>query len=305
MEKFFTIYVCTYNSERIIEKCLASLLQLDHLSEFVEKIVVVDNNSNDSTKELIIKWAKQYEIIKYEFEAKQGLAHARQHAAYANTEWVIYVDDDNLLGTNWLIELYNVASNNNHIGVVNGAVIATPQEELSCEEENCLRVIYRDLACTHLYGEDTVGSKNTIPMGAGMCIRTSALKFINSRGWITLEGRKGEKLSSGEDGELCSLVFAQGYEYLFNPKMKLSHIIPKKRLQQEYVVKLIQGLVEGRKGYLKTLSLGSLRCFIRKIKYFILKKKNHYNENLYKFGSYEYWDVLVKRIIADTYIKKS
>lgn len=244
MDKQFTIVVCTYNGQRFLEKCLNAILNLNSLEKFVDQVYVVDNNSNDNTKNIIMEYTNKNKIIKYEFEKKQGLSFARKHAVKANTRWVIYVDDDNILDKNWLIELMKEINNNKNIGIINGAVIAKPEEELNATEKSILEVFFRNLACTHLIEPKTTDRINKTPMGAGLCVRTAALRVIDDNGWLSLKGRTKSKLSSGEDSELCDKILNQGYTYSCNYKMKLYHIIPKKRLEKEYIVNLINGLVE-------------------------------------------------------------
>lgn len=301
MEKLFTIYICTYNGEKKIGKCLDSILALQNINELVCKIVVIDNNSNDDTSGVVEAYSKKNNLVKYEFEPDQGLSNARKHAAFAETKWVIYVDDDNLLDSMWVVELERIVKSNPDLGVINGAVIAIEEEPFLADEKNCLSIIYRDLACTHIYSIDRGHNDNKIPMGAGLCVRTKALKKIADNGWLNLQGRTGINLSSGEDGELCELVLQQGYKYYFSTNMKLQHLIPRSRLQYDYVNKLIFGLVEGRIGLLRTHKQGNLECFLRKIKYTLLHLI--YSKNKYKRSDKLYWGVEVRKMIIDSYLK--
>lgn len=264
----FTIVVCTYNGENFLPRCLDALIHLEQLHENVEKIFVVDNNSTDGTKRIINEFCNKDTLFEYVFEKRQGLSYAREQAVKATTDWVIYVDDDNILDSKWLIKLKEIVGNNPTVGVVNGAVIATPDEELNSEQKAILKAIYRNLACTHCTEPKSNDMPNTIPMGAGMCIKTDALKNIEKDGWLNLKGRIGNKLSSGEDTELCERVFIQGYSYISDYKMKLYHIIPISRLEEDYIKRLIEGLVSGRVEFIKSKRAGTLKCWLRKIKYF-------------------------------------
>ena len=88
-EKMFTIVVCTYNSEKIIKRCLDALVALEGLSENVDKILVVDNNSTDLTSKIIHEYCEENNMFQYVFEGRQGLSYAREHALDANTDWII------------------------------------------------------------------------------------------------------------------------------------------------------------------------------------------------------------------------
>lgn len=302
-EKMFTIVVCTYNSEKIIKRCLDALVALEGLSENVDKILVVDNNSTDLTSKIIHEYCEENNMFQYVFEGRQGLSYAREHALDANTDWIIYVDDDNILDKNWIIELKETVEENKRLGVVNGAVIAVPAEKLSEEQQAIMRAMYRNLACTHCGEPKENDPQNVVPMGAGMCVRRAALEKIESEGWLKLTGRTGKKLSSGEDTELCERIFEQGYGYESNFRMKLYHIIPSTRLEEKYVIRLIDGLVEGRVDFIKNQKFGYMKCRLRKVKY--LFERNCLEKKMTKSKGTldEYWKYKIAYLQANSYLR--
>ena len=131
----------------------------------------------------------------------------------------------------------------------------------------------------------------------------SALKEIEKEGWLKLKGREGKNLSSGEDTELCERVFAQGYSYVSNYKMKLYHIIPQARLEEQYVIRLIDGLVKGRVDFIKSQKFGKVKCLLRKIKYFmeIQIQKNALNAK--NLSVEELWKHKVALYQAEAFVK--
>ena len=299
----FTIVICTYNGENYLEQCLTAITKLHSLREYVGTVLVIDNNSTDSTKNIILKCAETNSLIKYEFEERQGLSYAREHAVKAQTEWVIYVDDDNILDQDWLIQLEKTIKEHPRAGVVNGAVIAKPITDLNEQKRAILKAMYKNLACTHIEEPKESDAPNTIPMGAGMCVRTDALRKIESEGWLNLIGRTKNDFSSGEDTELCERVFSQGYEYASSYKMKLYHLIPDGRLEEKYIVKLVDGLVRGRVSFLKSQKFGYIKCALRKIKYRVLLQK--YRKNIAKDSSNQenYWSDKVLICQAEAFLR--
>lgn len=299
----FTIVICTYNGENYLDQCLTAIIKLHSLRDYVRAVLVVDNNSTDNTKNIILKYAETNDLIKYEFEERQGLSYARKHAVKAQTEWVIYVDDDNILDQDWLIQLEKVIREHPRAGVVNGAVIAKPITNLNEQKKAILKAMYKNLACTHIEEPKVSDPPNMIPMGAGMCVRTDALKKIESDGWLNLTGRTKKDFSSGEDTELCERVFSQGYEYASSYKMKLYHLIPDGRLEEKYIVKLVDGLVRGRVVFLKNQRFGYIKCTLRKMKYQMLLQK--YRKNLAKTSSNQekYWNDKVQMYQAEAFLR--
>lgn len=299
----FTIVICTYNGENYLDQCLTAIIKLHSLREYVGAVLVVDNNSTDNTKNIILKYAETNDLIKYVFEERQGLSYAREHAVKAQTEWVIYVDDDNILDQDWLIQLEKVIREHPRAGVVNGAVIAKPINNLNEQKKAILKAMYKNLACTHIEEPKVSDAPNTIPMGAGMCVRTDALRRIEVDGWLNLTGRTKKDFSSGEDTELCERVFSQGYEYASSYKMKLYHLIPDGRLEEKYIVKLVDGLVRGRVDFLKNQRFGYIKCTLRKMKYQVLLQK--YRKNLAKtsLNQEKYWNDKVQMYQAEAFLR--
>ncbi|CAM3387245.1 glycosyltransferase [Paenibacillus lupini] len=306
MSKPFTIVVCTYNGSRFISLVIEALLKQNNLHELVHEIMIVDNKSTDNTKDIILEHSLKHPLINYCFEEKQGLSNARRHASKAQTDWVIFVDDDNLLQCDWLIELQRTIEENPNAGVINGAVIACCIDELTNEELHCLHAMYHNLACTHLKEEDIKGSKpNLIPMGAGMCVKVEALKVIDKEGWLVLTGRTKNSLSSGEDTELSNRVFAQGYKYVCNYNMRLKHIIPASRLSSEYMTRLIIGLTNGRYDFISNNRMFIISRFLRCIKYIamIVYMKHIFKKS--KVDSIEAFSAKYNILSAKTFISRT
>lgn len=245
----FSIIICAYNAENRIESAINSILNQKGYNDLVNKFFLVDNKSTDNTANIMKKYEAQYNNIEYIFEEKQGLSFARLAGVNAcNSEWIMFVDDDNILQDNWLIKAYEYIKDTPNVGAFNGAVIPEIKDRLTIKEENVLKNVYPGLACTHLKEKDIDYSQKkhpaTIPFGAGLVIRTSPLKKMAVAGWTKSTGRNGEKLSAGEDSEMCLYVQKEGYDFGYNPNMLIKHIISKNRLSYEYATKLYQGFAE-------------------------------------------------------------
>lgn len=265
-----TIAICTYNGERTLAKALDAVLALDDFEELISEVLVIDNASKDSTKQIIAHYCEMNRKVQYVYEPVPGLSNARRRAVDAKGDWVIYVDDDNVLCPWWCTKLKEIIEQNPKLGVVNGAVIAVPTEPLTQEEEIRLELMHRNLACTHVGSIDYPAKENREPMGAGMCIITSALKKIHEQGWLELLGRTGANLASGEDTELCHRVFAMGYEYHCSYDMQMDHLIPKARLSQEYTDRLLEGLIRSRYQLISIRKHYIFERLARTVKYIML-----------------------------------
>lgn len=253
MSKIFSFVICTHNGQKYIREVLDSIIIQEGLDQYVDKIIVVDNASTDDTKEIITNYSSIHKIVEYQYEEALGLANARKHGALVDSEWVIFIDDDNLLMPEWIVNAKEFVDKNPALGVFNGASIPMLRHNITTDEKYMLKAIHTHLACTHYdYSSYANGVKSSIdfPFGAGMALKVEPLRKLLNAGWTKNIGRKGNEVSSGEDGEMAGFVLQQGYDYGYNEKSALWHIIPPTRLQIDYVKRLINGLNIGYYNYI-------------------------------------------------------
>jgi glycosyltransferase involved in cell wall biosynthesis len=77
--------------------------------------ILVDNNSSDNTKEIAERFTAQNSapFLRYFFESKQGLSHARNRGiAEAQGEFILFTDDDVSPESDWLATLYQSMTDN-------------------------------------------------------------------------------------------------------------------------------------------------------------------------------------------------
>ncbi len=90
----FSIIICTYNREELLNNCLSSLTEQVNPPDNFE-VIVVDNNSKDGTAELVNRYIKDYDNFRYVMEKNQGLSYARNRGCLeARGEYLVYLDDD-------------------------------------------------------------------------------------------------------------------------------------------------------------------------------------------------------------------
>jgi len=115
MSKIYTVVV-TYNGEVYIEKCLQSLF----LSNYLTKIIVIDNASIDKTSEIIEK--KYPEIILVRNKKNVGFGAANnQGIKYAidnNADFVFLLNQDATIYPETIGKLINTSNNFKNFGVI-------------------------------------------------------------------------------------------------------------------------------------------------------------------------------------------
>lgn len=102
-----SIIIPAFNEERLIERCLESIsasLVVNVGADFTSEVIVVDNNSTDSTANLARQAGAQ--VV---FEPINQIGRARNvGAAQATGDWLLFLDADSLLNPGLLADILRV-----------------------------------------------------------------------------------------------------------------------------------------------------------------------------------------------------
>jgi len=229
-----SVVICCYNSQDRI------LLTLEHLqsqkTNLSYEIVIVDNNCTDSTIEIAVKYLSttnlKYSIIQ---EKKPGLSNARKAGVFASLgEVIIYCDDDNSLSNNYIDTCYKFLVNNQNVGAMVSASIPKSKIELPIWFYN-YQTFY---ACGVFALSSADVTSNGWIWGAGMAMRRKIIIGLYNSGFNNiLSGRLSNKLSSGEDIEICKWLILCNYRLYYEENIYIEHVIPESRLKKEYIIK--------------------------------------------------------------------
>src|SRR5690606_12357256 len=104
-EPALSVVISSYNRCQLLERALGSLReQVPGTPEF--EIIVVDNNSSDSTGALVAAMRQDDDRIHYVLERQQGLAHGRNAGvAVARGPLIAFTDDDVRVSPDWVREI--------------------------------------------------------------------------------------------------------------------------------------------------------------------------------------------------------
>ena len=117
--KTISIVIVTYNSSRYIGYCLDSILTQD-FEDY--EIIIVDNASIDKTCEIIKKGYP--DIILMENKKNLGVCAARNQAIdKATGMFILCLDPDVSLGTNFLQKIYEAVKDNTDIGASGSLIL--------------------------------------------------------------------------------------------------------------------------------------------------------------------------------------
>lgn len=118
-----SVVLSTYNRVQVLPRALESLLDQDHDGARYE-IVVVDNNSTDATRESITSFAAKVAKLRYVFEPKQGLSHARNTGIRsARAPLIAFTDDDVRVSRDWVSTIARLFQDHPEVACVGGKVL--------------------------------------------------------------------------------------------------------------------------------------------------------------------------------------
>ena len=250
MESFpgVSIVICCFNSAERLPETLRHVARQEVPAHIPWEVLVVDNASTDRTAEIAQQqWSTLGSQVPFRVVAQpvQGLSAARNKGLdEAAFEFVLYCDDDNWLGTDYVRYVYELMAGNPQIGAVGGHGRAVGEIELP--------------AWFHRYGRyyavehqgdasgDITDAKGYL-YGAGFAVRRSLLANVKRLGFTSrLSDRKGRTLSSGGDLEVSYLIRLCGHRLWFDSRLEFAHFMPSGRLHWTYFLNMVEGTHRSR-----------------------------------------------------------
>jgi hypothetical protein len=176
-----------------------------------------------------------------------GLTPARLRGiAEARGDLLVFVDDDNVVDPDYLQTAIYIGCDHPFLGAWGGTIIG----EFEAEPKPWMRPLLKYLAIREF--SDPVWSNNpedwrAQPCGAGLCVRRSVATAYAEQLDVNPTRRRldriGSELSSCGDSDLIQTSCDRGQGFGNFPGLRLTHLIPESRVQPEYIIKLMQGIV--------------------------------------------------------------
>lgn len=240
-----TVAICTYNGARRIESILAALSRQDMPRELWE-VLVIDNASTDGVGEtaaslLSLYFGKRGRVVR---EPRPGLSFARERASIeALGHIVCFLDDDNIPSPDFVSSAVQAFMDHPKAGVIGGKVL--PHWET--EPTPLAKAVAPFALAIRDKGENALplGIADGI-VGAGMCLRRRVICEIYSNGLASqVTDRKETSLMSGGDDAISIMARKLGWECWYVPTLKIEHLIPARRMEKGYLIRLYDGIGRG------------------------------------------------------------
>lgn len=257
-----SVIVPVWNDEKRIFACIDALKQQSIGSAFTE-IIVVDNNSTDSTYQKLLG----VEGIVLLQESQPGSYAARNTGLNrASGKYVAFTDSDCVPNNNWLSELITNYKDYKNVGVVAGNVRFF-KDEYSNAEESAL--LYESIFSMD---QESYASQ-------GLCITAN---WLSERSLLLEQGGFDTRLKSGGDHEMSKRLSRQGYLVVYassavveHPARNKSEILKKRR-------RVIGGAWDKSSGVLKYLKLPyyAIKLFVKRSLLIALEKNITFSEKI-------------------------
>ena len=232
----YSIIIPTLNQSSKLNKCLFHLSELSFDPDLFE-VLIVDNGSTDNTKEVSQSFSKNIQNLYYHFCLDPGLMAARHMGCdKAQGDILCFIDDDSLVDKDWLQGIADAFSDKD-VALVGGPCI--PEYEIvppywaeyfwhSTEYGKA-----NGLLSLIDFGSERIDINPGYVFGCNYSIRKRIFLELGGTHPDYLPGKYKFFQGDGEGG-LSGKIYASGYKTIYDPRVKIRHLIPRSRLTVEY-----------------------------------------------------------------------
>jgi glycosyltransferase involved in cell wall biosynthesis len=232
MKNIASVIICTYNRYGSLQNTLKSLINQRTDGVFDYEVLVIDNNSSDSTHNVVNSFLDKFNgRLKYAFEPRQGKSYALNRGVeLACGDIVITTDDDCIVHKDWLYYIIDTFRRNN-ADLVGGKILPY----WPCKPPKWIYYSYIIGKLSLLnFGDSEIRilSRNQDFNGCNMGFKKDELV---KAGLFNINlGRKGTQLLAGEETELFYKFFDSGKIIYYQPNAVIYHTILPERFKKSF-----------------------------------------------------------------------
>jgi glucosyl-dolichyl phosphate glucuronosyltransferase len=224
-----SVIIATRNRADYLRKAIESLVH-QTLDTKAYEIIVVDNDSQDETKQ-VVKEFDSLVSLHYIFESIIGLSKARNTGwKKAQGEYIAFIDDDAIADPEWLeryIEAFDKLGQN--VGLIGGRVeliLELPKPEWLPSELLAIFSAY------HYGDQPVVLSKEQWLSACNLALPRKVLD--SAHGFREDLGRTGKKMRAGGEVYLKYQIDEFGLQSVYHPDIIVHHHVPSSRLTKKW-----------------------------------------------------------------------
>ena len=214
-----SIIICTYNRAAKLNETLLSLASMRTDSDTIYEVIIVDNKSNDGTKQVVMAWAGRLPI-RYLYEPRTGLSHARNRGIEAaRGRFILFTDDDCIVSSDWLLNGIQLISDE-PLQIVGGRVDLYDVTDLP------LTIKVADQPAALESAGNLLGFLHGCNMIFGRCVVSTVGPFDTLLGAGTL-------CRAAEDTDFVYRALKHGIPVRYRPELRLAHNHGRKHAREE------------------------------------------------------------------------
>ncbi len=239
-----SVIICTHNPQSDYLRRVLDALKAQTMSPEQWELLLVDNASKEPLASAWdLSWHPRARHVR---EDELGLTPARLRGIKESTgELLIFVDDDNILRSDFLASAVEISNEFPFLGAWGGNVEGEFEHQVPDwlkPHLHALAVRKVDRDCWSNYYADN----RSMPFGAGLCVRkivaAAYARALVARPTSRHLGRKGSSLVSGEDIDMALTAYDSGFGTGLFHRLHTTHIIPKARMTVDYLCRLLEGI---------------------------------------------------------------
>lgn len=236
MSNVISIAICTFNRADQLRTTLMSLLESKATLSESDEVLIIDNNSNDSTKSVVEEFSKSLPI-RYFLECEQGLSSARNRAIKEfKNDVIVFFDDDISFNKSTILRYRDAFEQHPSHAIFGGRIVV--------EWPNCAPAWYQDDGLPLINGlighydlgdfDLEYGAGVRLPYGANFALRR---RVIHATGeFDTKLGLKGQEIGRGEETDYFERAFDEGFKGIYLAKAKVGHRFQLERINVAYLI---------------------------------------------------------------------
>lgn len=237
-----SVIICSHNPRDVSLSRTLTGLRNQNLSKDKWEILLIDNGSSSRLSERFdLSWHPQSKIVR---EDELGLTAARLRGAVESTGPVlVFVDDDNILDPDYLEHVVVIHFDYPNLGAWGGSI----RPEFEQKPADHLRDFLPALALREVSSDKWSNfSGESEPCGAGLCVRRSVIDYYRDviclSPWRRSLDRRGQNLASAGDTDIAQTSYEAGLGTGAFARLKLTHLIPKNRVEPDYLFRLLENI---------------------------------------------------------------
>lgn len=232
-----SVVLCTHNRASSLRRTFESLRQMVVPPDLCWELLIVDNNSTDSTRDEVQAFAANSGLnVRYIWEPRTGKSYALNRGiGEARGESIAFTDDDVLVSPEWLRELVCTFHSFDCLGIVGRCIPAwdglTKPNWLVTTGPYCLSrgpLLDLDLG-------DEAKETQVAPWGLNMAFRRIAFEKYGV--FRTNLGPSGAGRVLGEDTEFGMRLLRQGEKLVYSPRAIVRHPVHPDRITKRYFLR--------------------------------------------------------------------